>query len=122
MGSLTTEEALTASGTVQAHITDNHVLLGLEVAILGRVDDDAATRQTLTNIVVGVTVQLRDDTRGKEGTERLASGTLEAEVHMALREAIDTPLLGELVRQDRTHSTVSVADGEIGTHLLAGKE
>jgi hypothetical protein len=106
----TAEETGTSSSAVQADVTNDHVLLGLEDRAAGRVDDEATTRQTLSDVIVAVTLELKGDTRGKVGTEGLASGTTDVGVDGVLRQALLAEPLADLVGESGTKSTVSVDD------------
>src|SRR5690606_13711121 len=65
-----TEEASARSGTVQADVADQDVLLRLENGGPRWVDDQATTGQALADVVVRVALQLKRDTGGQEGAER----------------------------------------------------
>jgi hypothetical protein len=124
LGSHTSEEAGTSSSTVETDVTDDHVLLGLEDGRARWVDDQATTGQTLSNVVVAVTLKLKSDTRGKEGTEGLTGGATNVGVDGILRQALLTILLADLVGEGGTKSTVGVdniALNAAGQTLLEGQ-
>ncbi|GKT57393.1 conserved hypothetical protein [Colletotrichum tofieldiae] len=104
----TAEEASTLGGTVQADVANNDVLLGLEDGGAGRVDDQATTGQTLADVVVGITLKLQGDTRGKESTEGLTGGALDVDVDGVQGQTIFAVTLGDVVGQRSTHGTVGV--------------
>lgn len=108
LGGNTAEETGTSSSAVQANVTDNHVLLGLEDRVAGRVDDEATTGKTLSDVVVAVTLKLKGDTRCEVGTEGLTSGTTDVSVDGVLRQALLAEPLANLVGESSTKSTVSV--------------
>ncbi|GJD02058.1 hypothetical protein ColKHC_10883 [Colletotrichum higginsianum] len=108
LGSNTAEEHCTLGGTVQTDVTDNDIVLGLEHGGAGRIDDQATTRQTLADVVIGVTLELQGNTRGEESTEGLASGTLDVDVDSVQRQTIFTIALGDVVGERSTHGTVGV--------------
>jgi hypothetical protein len=110
LSSDTTEEASTASGTVQADVTDKNVLLGTVYGVAGRVDDQTTTRQTLTNVVVSITLKFKSDTRCQVSTERLASRTTDVDVDGVLGQTSLAVALADVVRESSTKSTVSVDD------------
>ena len=70
------EKDLAGRGAVQQRVARDHVVLGEEQHVVGRLDDDASTRKPLADIVVGVTDQLEGDARRQEGTDRLAGGAV----------------------------------------------
>jgi hypothetical protein len=94
----TAEEACTAGGTVQTGVADDDVFLGFVSSTTRRVDDKTTTRQALADVVVGITLKFKCDTRGKVGTERLTSGTLDVGVNGILRETFSTVTTADLVR------------------------
>jgi len=87
LSSNTAEEASTLGSTVQADVTNQNVLLSTVNSSARRVDDQATTGQTLTNVVVGVTLELEGDTGRKVGTEGLSSGTANVDVDGILRQS-----------------------------------
>jgi hypothetical protein len=80
LGGDTAEEAATCSSTVQTDVSNENVLLCLENGRAGRVDDQATTRQALTNVIVGITLKLQGNTRSQESTKRLSSRALDVDV------------------------------------------
>jgi hypothetical protein len=99
LGSNTTEEASTSSSTVQASVTNENVLLRLEDSGAGRVDDQTTARQALTNIIVGITLELKGDTRSKESTEGLTSGALDINMDSVHGQSSLAVSLGDVVRK-----------------------
>jgi hypothetical protein len=93
----TTEETSTSGSAVQADVTNDHVLLSLEDGGAGRVDDQATTRKTLSYVIVAVALEFEGDTRRKEGTERLTSGTTNVGVDGVLRQTLLAESLAHLV-------------------------
>src|SRR5690606_16455813 len=67
------EVHLAGDRTVQHRVADDDVLVGLDAAVLRRIHDDAAARQALAGVVVGLARQLQRDARGEEGAEALAA-------------------------------------------------
>jgi hypothetical protein len=124
LGSHTAEEAGTSSSAVETDVTDDHVLLGLEDGGTRWVDDQATTGQTLSNVVVAVTLKLESDTRSKECTERLTGRATNVGVDGVLRQALLTILLADLVGEGGAKSTVGVdniALNAAGQTLLEGQ-
>jgi len=80
LSSDTAEEASALGSTVQADVAHNDVLLGLEHGGAGRVNDQTTARQALANVVIGITLELQSNTRSKESTKGLTSGTLDVDV------------------------------------------
>ena len=108
LGSHTAEETGTSGSAVETDVTDDHVLLGLEDGRARWVDDQTTTRQTLSNVIVAVTLKFESDTGGKEGTEGLAGGATNVGVNGILRQTLLTVLLADLVGESGTKSTVGV--------------
>jgi hypothetical protein len=118
LSSDTAEEAGTASGTIQADVANEDVLLGTVYGVAGRVDDQTTTRETLANVVVSVTLKFKCDTRCQVSTERLASRTTDVDVNGVLRQTSLAVALADVVREGSTKSTVGVDD----IALNAGRE
>ncbi|CAF3597842.1 unnamed protein product [Fusarium graminearum] len=104
----TTEEASTSSSTVQTSVTNENVLLRLEDSRAGRVDDQSTTRQALADVIVGITLKLKCDTRSEESTERLASRALDINMNSVHGQSSLAVSLGNVVREGGTHRSVSV--------------
>jgi len=104
----TTEETSTSCSTVQADVTDKHVLLSLVYSGTRRVDDETTTRKTLSDVIVGVTLKLKRDTRGEEGTEGLTSRSADIHVDGISRKTGFAITLADLVRECGTHGPVGV--------------
>jgi len=110
LGGDTTDEGLSRSSTIQADVSDDDVLFGLERGLLGRVYDEATTREALPDVVIGVTLELNGDTRSKECTKRLASGTLHRDVDGVLGKTLFAVELGDAVGERRSKGTIGVGD------------
>jgi hypothetical protein len=124
LSSNATEEASTLSGTVQADVTNQNVLLGTVDRSAWGVDDQTTTGQALTNVVVGVTLELESDTGRKESTEGLTSGTTDVDVNGILGQSSLAVTPANLVRQSGTEGTISVDNIALNTSgqtLLEGK-
>jgi hypothetical protein len=115
LGGHTAEETGTSGSAVETDVTDDHVLLGLEDGRARWVDDQATTRQTLSNVVVAVTLKLKSDTRGKEGTEGLAGRATNVGVDGVLRQTLLTIFLADLIGESGTESTVGVDNIALNT-------
>ena len=120
----TTEEASTLSGTVQADVTDQDVLLGTVDCSARWVDDQATTGKTLTNVVVGVTLELKGDTWCKVSTEGLTRGSTDVHVNSILGQTSLAVTPADLVRERGNKSTIGVDDVALnagGKTLLKGE-
>jgi hypothetical protein len=124
LSSHTAEVASTTSSTVKTGVTDDDVLFSLESSATRGIDDETTSRQTLTDIVIGVTFQLQGDTRGQISTEGLTGGSLNVGVDGVLRQTFATIATADLVRQSSTQATVGVYDVTLdsaGKTLLQSK-
>jgi len=115
LGSDTAEKAGTGGGTVQAGVADEDVLLSLEDGGTGRVDDESTTRETLSDVIVGVTLKLQSHTGSKEGTEGLTGRTLDVDMDSVHGQSSLAVALGDVVRQGSTHGTVGVDNVALDT-------
>src|SRR5205823_12172032 len=66
------EIALALDGAVEHGVSDDDRFLGLEAAIGRRPNDNAAAREALADIVVGVTLELEGHAAREPGAEALA--------------------------------------------------
>lgn len=110
LGSDTSDETLTRSRTKEADISDDDVLFRLEGGSLGRVDDESTTGKTLTDVIVGVTLEFDGNTRGEEGTHGLTCRSLHVDVDGVSGKTSFSVFLGDMVREGGTQSSVSVDD------------
>ncbi len=110
LGGDTTYERLSGGGTVEADVADDDVLFGLERRLLRRVDDETTTRETLSDVVIGVTLELDGDTGRREGTERLIRAATHADVDGIPRQTLLAVQLGDTIREGCAQSTVGVGD------------
>ena len=76
----------------------------------GGLHHDAAARQALADIVVGVADQLQRDAARQEGAEALAGGAGEAHADRVFRQAGMAVAPGHFARQHGAHGAVDIAD------------
>ncbi|KAG5461751.1 MAG: hypothetical protein BJ554DRAFT_6004 [Olpidium bornovanus] len=81
----TSEESLAGSGSVQADVSNDHILFGPEVRPLRRVSDNASAGETLSDVIVRVAFEFKSDARGKESTERLTGRPVQHNVDSVVR-------------------------------------
>src|SRR3546814_20414251 len=79
-----------------------------------RAHDDAAARQALADIVVGVAEHLQSDALAKKGAERLARSAAQAHLHMLVGEAFHPDARGDFGRQARADRAVRPDDRRVG--------
>src|SRR5262249_21243112 len=91
----------------------------LEAAIGRRPDDDAAARETLADIVVGVALELEGHAAREPGAEALAGGAVQAYVDGAGGQAGGAEALGDFARNDGAGGAVGVPDLAVDPHLGA---
>src|SRR5262245_9173478 len=90
------EIALALDGAVQHGVADDDRFLRLESAIGRRPDDDAAARETLADIVVGVAFELEGHAAREPSAEALAGRSGQAHVNGVVRQAVVAIALGDL--------------------------
>ena len=110
LGRPAAEVRLAAGGAVQADVADEDLLLRLEGRFAWRVDDHAAAREALADVVVGVALEFERHAVREERAEALAGVAVELEVDRAVGQALFAVPLGDLVRQDRADGPVRVDD------------
>jgi hypothetical protein len=124
LGSNTAKVAGTASGAVQADITNENVFLGTIYSVSRWIYYQATTRETFSHVVVGITLKFKSDTWRKVRTERLASGSTDVGMDSVLRQASLSVSLADMVRKSSAKRTVGVDDIALnasGKTLFQGK-
>ena len=76
---------LSTGSTVEGHVADDDVLVGVEGGQPVRYHDQSAPTQPLTKVVIGLTLQQELDALGGEGPEALSGRTAEAELDGTIR-------------------------------------
>src|SRR5208283_2159053 len=88
--------SLAGGGSVESHVADDDVLVGLERRRGRRIDDDLPARQALAYVVVRVPFDRQGHAAREEGAEALPRGAYEFEVDRVLRQALGAEALGDL--------------------------
>ena len=83
----TANERLAARCAVQRHVADDHVLLGGELRVAIRSDDDPTARQALAGVVVRVAFQTQRDAARQERAEALSGRAAQADVDRVVWQA-----------------------------------
>src|SRR5262245_12573474 len=74
--------------SVERDIANDDVLLRHERGPLGGIDDDLTSREALSNVVVGVSLQDQCHSTRDEGPEALASRSFEVKLNRAIGKPI----------------------------------
>mmetsp|Transcript_213 Transcript_213/g.556 ORF Transcript_213/g.556 Transcript_213/m.556 type:complete len:772 (+) Transcript_213:552-2867(+) len=107
-----TDQADSRGGSVEGSVADDDVLLRHEAGLdstLGRVDNQAASTETLAKVVLGVALQFQQNTLHGEGSEGLAGGAVEFCMAGA-RGKLLSPALVELMGEQSANGPVGVSD------------
>ena len=112
------QEDLAGRGAVQQRVARDHVVLRQEQHVVGWPDDDAATRKSLADIVVGVTDQVEGDARRQERADRLAGRAGERDVDGVVRQPLRAVAAGDLRAQQGAHGSVDVAHRQFQPHRM----
>src|SRR5439155_16839713 len=104
---------------VESDVADDDVVFGLEERAGRRIDGEAATRETLANVIVGIALQLQRDALGEKRPEALTGRARELGVNRAIGQQIIAPPLGDLVAERRADRAIDVADRLFDRHRLA---
>ncbi|KAH3660385.1 hypothetical protein OGAPHI_006971 [Ogataea philodendri] len=108
LGCNTSEEGGTRCSTIQTGVTNNDVLLSLELGVLRWIDNQSSTRQSLSDVIVTVTFKLQADTRSKEGTKGLTCRSSNIHMNSVMRQALWTKTFGASVRKSSTDRSIGV--------------
>src|SRR5262249_60328014 len=84
--------------------------------------DDAATRQPLADIIVGVAFELEGHAAREPGPETLAGGAGEPHVDGVVGQPFVAITLGDFAREHGADGAVSVLDGRHDSHRRAAIE
>ena len=109
----TTEVAFALGRAVKHGVADDDRMLGHDLRVLRRADDDAAARQPLADIVVAVTDEVEGDAARQERAERLAGGASQRDSDRVVLQPAVAVALGDCARQHRTGRTVDVLDTDL---------
>ena len=109
---------LAGGGAEQQGVAGDHVVLGQEQHVVGRPDDDAATRKALADIVVGVADQLEGDTGRQERADGLARRAGERDVDGVVGQALRAVAAGDLGAEQGADGAVDVAHGQFESHRM----
>ena len=104
------EIAFARDRAVEHGVADDDRLLRHDAGVGRRPDDDAAARQALADIVVGVAFELEGDAAREQRAEALAGGAGELDVDGVVRQAGVAVALGDLAREHGAGGAVGVAD------------
>ncbi len=107
---------LAGDRAVHHRIADDDVLVGLRRTLGIRIDDDAAARQALADVVVGRSLQLEADAAREECAEALAGGALERDMDRVLGQARMPVAPRDDAGQHRADRAVRVADLVLEAH------
>src|SRR3546814_17971127 len=99
-----------SSDVCSSDLADDAVVLADQRARHGRAHDDAAARQALADIVIGVAEHLQGDALAQEGAERLARGAAQAHLHVIFSQARHAEPRGPLGRQAGSDGSAGVAN------------
>ena len=102
--------ALALDRAVEHGVADDDRLLRHEAGVGGRAHDDAAAREALADIVVGVAFELEGHAVREPGAEALPGGAGELHVDGAVGQPLVAVALGDLAREHGAGGAVGVAD------------
>ena len=109
---------LAGRGAEQQRVACDHVVLGQEQDVVGRPDDDAATRKPLADIVVGVADQLEGDTGRQERADRLARRAGQRDVDGVVGQTLRAVAAGDLGAEQGADGAVDVAHRQFQPHRM----
>src|SRR5262249_27490746 len=116
------EVAFALDGAVEHGIADDDRFLRHEAAVACRADNEAAAREALADIVVGVAYEIEGYPARQPGTEALAGGAGELDVDGVIGQAFVAVALGHLAGQHRAGGAVGVLDRGADPYAAAALE
>src|SRR5690606_24553897 len=78
--------------------------------LFGRIEDQLAAGEPLSEVVVGIPLQFQGQAAWNEGTETLTGGSGKTKVDGVLRQAVPAVSPGDLTSYDGSGHTVDVSD------------
>src|SRR6266705_2505689 len=108
--------------TVENDVARDDVFGRLATELGRRRNDDAAAREPLSAIVVGIADQIEGHAFGEERPEALARGPGKPGVDRAIGQPLVAVAARDLMREHRTDGTVAVPDRHVDRNLLAALE
>ena len=76
----TREEGLSLRGSVEQRVASDDILVGFVAGIVFRANNNPPTGHTLTEVVIGIPVQLKGHARSEERTKALSGGSVEFDI------------------------------------------
>ena len=116
------EIAFALDRAVEHGVADDDRFLRHETGVDCRADDDAAAREALADIIVGVAFELEGHAAREPGAEALTGCAGQLDVDRAVGKSLVAVALGDLAGQHGARSAVGVADRGDDPHLLAAVE
>ena len=118
---LSVDIELTAGGTIKSCIACNDVVFGfIAIAPAGRWQNrDAATTESLAEIVVGLTFQTDIQPFHGESAKALTCRSLELNLDCTVGQSFFTVFLGDNTTEHRTHGTIGILDGVVERDFLS---
>ena len=116
------EEGAAAGGPVEHRVADDHVVLGVEGAALGRHDGHHAAGEALADVVVRLAAHRDRHARGQPGAEALPGRAVQEHLDRALWQTFRPAGDGDRARQHPAHRTVDVAHVVLGGDPLAVRD
>ena len=110
--------SLTGGCSIESHITDDDIALCIIACFLGSFQDQLTTGQTLAEIVVAVSCQVKRKTCGDERAEALSSCSLTLNGNGILSQTVMMGS-GDLCTDQRTEGSVDIGNFNRCHHLLA---
>src|SRR5437867_740904 len=116
------EIAFALDRAVEHGVADDDRFLRLEAAVGRRANDEAAAREALADIVVGVAFELEGYAAREPGAEALSGRTGQTDMDGVVGQPFVAIALRDLAREHRACGAVGVADRARDLHLLAALE
>src|SRR5262249_9147962 len=113
------EVTLALDGTVEHGVADDDRLFGHDPGVARRIDDDAAAREALADVVVRLAFQFERHAAREPRAETLAGRADELHLHGVVRKPGVAVDFRNRAREHRARGAVGVADRRLEAHRRA---
>src|SRR5690554_1461604 len=103
------EIGFSRQGAVQHRVAGNDVVGAEAAKVIGRANDDAAARQALADVIVGLADQVQCDAMGQESPEALSRRAVALDMYGVVRQAFMAVARGHHARQHGAYGAIAIA-------------
>src|SRR5262245_29266212 len=106
----TADVRLAIGGTVEGHIANDDVFLRIKSRTLRPIQNHLAARETLTKVVVRITLQFESHTSRDKCSKALTGGPFKVKMDRVFRQTLRSKPSGNLTAKNRPNHAIGIAD------------